>query len=435
MIKPTRYLATTSLLVVTGIAPAFAQDNPYYDAAVAEAKKIAAGKDLAGSLEMIGQASGAEGQTLQTVYDAFKAGTGVDVRYTGSPDTATVVQSRVQAGNPPDVADIALGAALNYAKEGVTLDLSSFMGDELSANYNSMLLDTASYEGKTFGIFQHMNTFMVWYNPETYTGPNPPESWQALSDWADGEAAKGNPVWCAAQGAGGSSGFPGAQMVDNIFLKTYGPELYAQWGKGELAWTSPEVKGAFEEFGRTIGAADHLSGGPIGAISTPISVGYNGLTSTPPTCQLALWAAWVPGLIGETAKPGENIDFFRVPAADPAFANYELYQASISVGLTDTPTTRAFLEFMASDAAQSYLASQNRWPVANKNVPVDAYSSKTLHEVAEEFFANPDVEFVAGPNTLNAPATSSAYYKAVVGYMQNPKKLDSLLQSVQATVE
>ncbi|TPW28108.1 ABC transporter substrate-binding protein [Pararhizobium mangrovi] len=412
---------------------AFAADK-YYDAAVAEAKKIAEGKQLSGTIEMISQNSGAEGQTLQDVYKAFTDATGVDVRFTGTPDYKALVASRIQAGNPPDVAEITLGDAVHYAKEGKVVDLKPAFGDMLQKNFNEMLLKSATVDGKMIGVFQGMNPFMVWYNPKAYTGPNPPKNWQALVDYTDAEAKKGNTTWCAAQGAGAASGFPGSQMIENIFLKKYGPELYNKWGRGELAWTSPQVKDAFEEFNRVIAGKGHLQGGRIGAISTSISTGYNGLTASPPTCQLVLWAAWVPGLIGDTAKPGDNIDFFRMPPEDPKFANYEMYQSAIVIGFSDRPETKAFLEFAASTAAQTYLASLNRWPVANSNVPIDAYPSPLLRKIAKTYFGNSDVQFVAGPNVLKQGDTGTAVWKGVVTYMQDPSKLDSVLQSIQDTI-
>ncbi|EYD74279.1 Alpha-glucosides-binding protein periplasmic protein AglE precursor [Rubellimicrobium mesophilum DSM 19309] len=384
---------------------------------------------------MIGQNSGVEGQTLEQVYAAFEEGAGVEVRYTGTPDQTAIVQSRIQAGNPPDVADLQLGMAQDFAEQGLLDDLSAAFGDELTANFSEMLLGTATHDGKVIGVYQGMNPFMVWYNPKSYTGPEAPQDWKALADWTGQEAAAGRTAWCAAQGAGASSGFPGAQMIENIFLKKYGPDLYRQWGAGELPWTSDQVRDAFEEFGRVIAADGHVQGGAIGAISTPISTGYNGLTSDPAGCSLVMWGAWVPGLIGDTAKSGENIDFFRVPAATPEDYGYELFQSALAVGFTDRPETKAFLEFMASTPAQTYFASLNRWPVANKNVPVDTYPSPLLQKIATEFLGSGDVQFAAGPNLMASAATGTAFYRGVVGYMQDPSSLNRVLETIQATVQ
>jgi alpha-glucoside transport system substrate-binding protein len=424
---------STSTTSATTSASAGGTD--YQAAAVAEAKKITDGQGLSGSIEMIGVNSGVEGETLQKLYAAFTEGSGVSVKYTGSQDTNTLIASRVTAGNPPDVADISLGTSMQYAKDGKLLDLGAAFGDELKANYEQALLDDASYDGKIFGVYQGFNNFMLWYNPANYSGPKDPTSWQQIADWTKTQGDAGKTVWCAAQNAGAASGFPGAQFLENLFLKKYGPQKYKAWGEGTLAWTSPEVKDAWQQFGALIGNDKYVSGGVAGILADPIATGYNGLTAETPTCEAILWGSWVPGLIGDTAKPGETIDFYQVPAADPAYAKSELFQATASVGFTDKPATKAFLKWLQSTPAQTYLASLNRWPVANKNVPAETYTSASLQKIAKVYFGTSGTQLAVGPNLLQSAATSTAFYKGIVTYLQKPDQLDTVLATIQATVK
>lgn len=426
-----------TLMLGTFQSPAWAQDasNKYYQAAVAEARKIAEGQQLAPSLEMMGYNSGVEGQTLEQVYKAFTEGAGVTIKYTGAPDVANLVQSRVQAGTPPDVADLTLYWAKTYAKQGRVIDLSAAFGAELKDAFSPELLDYASYDGKVFGVYQGINAFMLWYNPQTYTGPKNPTNWQQIVDWTNSEVDKGNTPWCAAQFAGAVTGFPATSIIMNILLKKYGPETYYKLGQGELAWTSPEVKDAFEQFGAIFADDKKVHGGVAGMLSEPISTGYNGLTAEKPTCQMIMWGSWVPGLIGETAKPGVNIDFFRIPASDPKYADYEKFQSTVSVGFSDNPTTKAFLKFVASAPAQAYLASLNRWPVANKNVPSDVYPSIILQKVVKEYFASTNVKFAAGLQLLGNAPTQTEYRKGMIEYLQDPSQLKTVLQAIQDTAD
>lgn len=425
---------TTGTTTGTAVSTATGAEQ-YKAAAVAEAKKIAAGQSLSGSIEMIGVNSGVEGKTLEQLYAAFTEGAGVTVKYTGSQDTNTLVQSRVQAGSPPDVADIAIGTSMEYAKAGKLLDLGAAFGDDLKANFSQSLLDDVTYNGKIFGVYQGFSNFMLWYNPKTYSGPKDPTSWQQIADWTKAQGDAGKTAWCAAQNAGGGSGFPGAQFLENLFLKKYGPEKYKAWGEGKLAWTSPEVKDAFEQFGALIGNDKYVSGGVAGILADPIATGYNGLTAADPTCQAILWGSWVPGLIGDTAKPGETIDFYRVPASDPKYAKSELFQSSVSIGFTDKPATKAFLKWLQSTPAQAYLASMNRWPVANKNVVATTYTNASLQKVSSTYFGTSGTELAVGPNLLAGAATSTAFYKGIMTYLQKPAQLDTVLSTIQATVK
>lgn len=217
-----------------------------------------------------------------------------------------------------------------------------------------------------------------------------------------------------------------------MFLKKYGPDLYQQWGQGQLPWTSPQVKDVFEQFGALLGNDRNVSGGVAGMLSAPIATGYNGLTAASPSCQVALWGSWTPALIGPTAKPGTNIDFYRVPATDRKYANDESFQATVSVAFNDNPTTKAFLRFMASTPAQTYLASLGRWPVANKNVPASAYPTPVLQKISAEYFGTTGVQFRAGPQVLASAAKIKAFRSGIVSYLQNPSQLDSILQTIQS---
>lgn len=396
--------------------------------AVEAATAIADGQELSGSIEYIGPNGGREGAILQAVYAAFTEATGVTVNYTGSQDTNNIVQSRVQSGNAPDVADLSLGVAQSYAEQGETLDVGDMIGDA-AGEYAQPLLDAASYDGTLFGVYQGFSNFMLWYNPTTYTGPENPD-WQQVADYTDQLAADGQTAWCIAEEAGAGSGFPGAQMIEALFAKTYGPDALRAWGEGELAWTSAEVKAAWETFGAIATDDAKVNGGVTGSLAESIATGSNALVADPAGCQFDIWGSWVPGLIGADAKPGENIDFFPVPAANPEYASTEIYQTTVSTPFVDSPEVRAFMAYIASSEAQALLASADQWTVANQEVPTDTYDSVLLQKAAESYFGD-DVVLSAGPNVLADAATGSAFWKGVVSYLQEPSSLDAVLQSIQ----
>jgi len=424
--------------------PAMAQDtakaeaagmNPaLYKAAVAEAKSIAGDAKLDPTIEYVGGNSGAEGAILEALYQAFTDATGTVINYSGtgaSTVTAATVQSRVQAGNPPDLVDMGLGVAKSYAEQGYTVDLSKVIGsDVLSARYAKTLLDSLSYDGKVFGITQGFSTFMIWYNPEVYSGPKEPKTWQEMVDWTNKLAAEGKPAWCNAQEAGGGSGFPGTQFIQSLFAKMYGPEMVSKWANGELPWTSPEVKSAWEAFGSIAADDKKVAGGVKGSLSTSMAIGSNGLIAKPPTCEAVLWGSWVPGLIGEGVVPEKNMDFLKIPGDKPEFANTEIYNAGATVVLKDTPTTEAFIKFLASTPAQTLLASADHWTVANKQVPADTYKSALLKKIAAAYF-NDTTQLVAPPDIMSSAAVVAAFNKGVMTYLADPSTLDSVLTSIE----
>lgn len=418
-----------------GGSPNVELDPDLHAAAVKAASALAGGERWGGTIEYIGPNGGAEGAIMQKVYSAFTEATGTEINYTGSQDSNNIVQSRVQAGNPPAVADLALGVAQGYAADGHLLDLTDAIGaDVLGSNYPDSLLEAASLEGSVFGLYQGFSNFMLWYNPSAYTGPTEPEDWQEIVEWTTSRAEQGLTTWGIAEESGASSGFPGAQFIEILFAKKYGPDLLREWGDGELAWTSDEVKDAWQMFGAFATDPRRVAGGTTGSLAAPIASGYSGLVTSPEDMQAAVWGSWLPGLVGGQVEPGQNLDFMAVPASDPAFTSTEIFQSTVAIGFQDTEPVRGFLNYIASTEAQMLLASADQWTVSNVNVPAETYSSPLLRRSAETFFGD-DVTLATGPNVLADAATSAAFYRGVVAYLQDPSSLEGVLSTIDAAAK
>lgn len=436
----TTLMASSAMVLTLALAgAALAQevnlDPTLIAAAEAKAKALAEGQNLSGSLEIIGQNGGYEGAIAEATFKPFADATGVKINYTSTQDVG-IILARARAGNPPDVAQVQQGVMAGLARDGKLIDLNSFMADALSTNFTAAVNATAGLDGKTYGVYQGFSPFMFWYNPQAYTGPKAGATWDEVVKWTQDQAAAGVPTWCMAQEAGAASGFPGAQMLETIFAKTYGPEKLRAWGDGSLPWTSAEVKDAFEQFGKVATDAS-VYGGIQGALASGIATGYDGLVSDPIGCQAAIWGAWTAGLInGSTnnVKPGENLDFMAVPAASAEFASTEIFQAAPFVAFKDDAVTKAFFEYLASPEQQALLASADQWAVANLNVPSTTYKSALLKKASDTYFGS-GVTLSAGPNILASGAVSTEFYKAIVDYMADPSQLDAILARVDAAAQ
>lgn len=409
-------------------------DKKLVAAAVAKAKAIEGSQKLSGSISIMGDNSGSEGALLQAFYKPFADATGVKVNYTGSGDNLNVVQSRIAAGSPPDLVTTAPGVMQQYSKTHKLLNLSSFMSDELTASYTPSVLGTASIDDSVYGVYQGFNNIELWYNPETYTGPTGDgATWQQVQDWTAKEGSAGKTAWCNAQGGGTSNGYPGELFIEALFAKKYGAQATQDWGTGKIPWTSPQVKDAFQTYGAIANQDAYVNGGVKGSLSQDTGTGANGLVATPPTCQAVVWGSWTGGLIAGSAKgvtPGKNLDFMKIPASDPKFADTETYSAEVTYAFKDSPETRAFLQYIASDEAQTLLASANHWPVANKNVPSSTYTDPILQNISKTYFGA-DTQLAAGPALLSKTAVITGAAKGVVQYMQDPSSLDAVLQQIQ----
>ncbi|AGP59166.1 ABC transporter substrate-binding protein [Streptomyces rapamycinicus] len=432
-------LATTACASNTSTGSAASGKGPSASqiaAARKEALAAAGGKKIGGKVTMLGINGGAEGQLIKNALKPFTDATGIQVDYTGNEDLATVVQTRVQAGNPPDVVDAAdLGSMLKYAKQGKLVDLDSLIGTStLKSNFPKSLLDATTVNGKTYGVFNEIDNFMVWYNPKTYKGPKAPATWDQLEKFTKQQAAAGKTPWCMAQNAGAGSGWPGAQWIENWFLKHYGGAKLSDWVNGKLSWTSPEVTAAWKAFGAVATDDKMVAGGPTTVLSSSVVNNGTGMVSSPPTCSVMLWGVYAGGVtLGQkpSLKAGTDLNFFPVPASSQAHADDELFSGHVAYAFKNNPRTRALMKYWASAPAQTMLVASGQWTEANTKIPASAYNNPLLKKASQHMLTGKNL--VAGPSMYSNPAVVTAFDKGVVSYIQKPGSLRGILAGIQRT--
>jgi alpha-glucoside transport system substrate-binding protein len=420
---------------------AFAQNAnfppPLLDAARTAAKSIVDGKTIGGSVSVLGVDGGRELELLKATWKPFEEATGITVNYTGTTDFAAVLQTRVQAGDPPDIADSTnINNLVRYAKLGALQDVGAMVGKEkLQGMFNTGLIEAVTIDGKIYGVWDRIASFMVWYNVHTYDGPKDNPSWEQFDAWAKQRASSGKTPWCHADERGPSSGAVGGNWIQAYFLKKYGPEKTRQWANGDLKWTSPEVKDAFQAFGAVVTDKKMVAGGPLAVLSTPaIKIG-TGLFSKPPQCDVLLWGTYAGGLtrlIYPDVKPVTDLDFMPIPASNPQFAKDEVFGGTLHLAFKNTPQAAAFLAYLASPEAQVLVAATGNWTVANQKVTPADYPDPITRK-AREMLLGPDRTLVAVPSIVVAPPVIAAYWKGIVQYIRNPASLDEVLASIEAT--
>jgi alpha-glucoside transport system substrate-binding protein len=405
------------------------------DAAVAAAKTAAGDATFDGTLDVVGIASGADGEVFAAAMAPFEAATGMTVNYVGTGDQATVVAAAVAAGNPPDVVDgQGLGLMLQYAQTGQAISLSDAIGDDvLAANFNPGLLDSATVNGKVYGIWNEADTFQVFYNPAQYDGPTD-GSWQDLMAWSDAKAAEGGPTapWCMGLESGAGSGFPAQGFIENLFVKQFGSDALAAWANGTMPWTSDEVKWAFQEFGKIATSDTLVSGGPQAVVSTSAFTFMDGMYTDPQQCQLTLWGNYAAGIVQATnpqATIPDGLDFFDIPASDPAYAGALDVAGHVTFALNEDPATVAFMKYWATPEAQSLIAASGRYTVANVGVPLSAYPNDGMRNSAQLLLDATTV--TPGPASAVPTAVNTAYLQGIMSYVQDPASLDAILAGIQ----
>lgn len=389
-----------------------------------------------GVVTVLGTWGGDELSNFQKAVFPFTEETGIGMAFEGTRDLAAVLTTRVEAGNPPDLAVLPNpGQMQELAAAGELVDISTFMDmDQLQDDYAQAWLDLASYEGTLHGIFyKAANKSLVWYNPTAFeaAGYEVPTTWDEMTALSDQIVADGAAPWCVGVESGSASGWPATDWIEDIMLRTAGPEVYDQWVAHEIPWTDPAVQTAWETFGTIVRNEDYVFGGTTGVLSTNFGESPLPLFDDPPGCYLHRQASFITGFFPEGVEAGTDYDFFPFPEIESEYGVPVLGGADLIVMLNDTPEARQLMQYLATPQPQESWAEAGGFISPNKRVSLDVYPDDLTRKMADMVVSAEVFRFDAS-DLMPAAVGAGTFWEGTLEYIGGTD-LDSVLQDIEAS--
>ncbi|TFG82474.1 MAG: carbohydrate ABC transporter substrate-binding protein, partial [Spirochaetales bacterium] len=347
-------------------------------------------------------------------------------------DINAILTTRVQAGNPPDIAILPNpGTMVELARDGKLVNLGEVydMAD-FRKNFSQGWIDLGTVDGKLYGVYlKAAIKGLVWYNPVTVAslGISLPKTWDELQMVSQKAIAAGISPWAIGVESGAASGWVGTDWIENIFLRINGPKLYKDWYEGRLAWTSPEVKKAFQYFGQVVGDPKMAYGGKAYILSTNFGAAHAPLFQTPPKALFHQQASFLQSFIKEqfpALTVGKDFSFFGFPAIDSRYAKAVEGAGDCVVALKPSAAAAEFLKFLASAEGQTYWAATGALST-NRTVPLTAYTDPLTKEAARILNESEMVVFDA--SDMMPGAMNEAFWGAIMSFVNDPASLDKIL--------
>ena len=384
---------------------------------------------------------GAEEEAFLKMLEPFEAASGIEVLYEGTRDLPTVLRTRLEAGNPPDI--VALtgpGMLKDYASQGHLVDLTDVLHmREFRDDFGETWIDLASYEGGLFGLFISADIkSLIWYNPKEFAerGYEPADTWDELMALTERIASDGYAPWSIGLESGAASGWPGTDWIEDILLRTAGPEVYDQWIAHEIPWTSDEIREAFDLFGKIARNRDYVLGGTTGVLMTNFGDAAAPLFTSPPRAFLHRQASFIVSFIRE-AHPhvvaGEDYDFFPFPEIDPEIGNPMMGAADMLSMVNDTEESRALIRYLSTPGAQSIWVSELGKLGVNNRINPNIYPDDLTRRMAEALADAPVFRFDAS-DSMPAAVGSGQFWTGILDYVRDGN-LDRVLESIERAAE
>ena len=370
---------------------------------------------------------------------SFEEMTGIDIQYTGSKEFEASISIRVDAGDPPDIADFPQpGLLANFVKQGKVVDVRIFLDEDyLQEQYLQSWLDMAmmqSPDGPIMaGVWHRFNgKSLVWYPKDDFeaAGYWIPQSWDELLYLSDQIVADGGAPWCVGIESGAATGWYATDWMEEIMLRTTSLENYDAWTRGELPFASPEVKYAAEILSY-MWQDQYVYGGQEAIVTTFFGDAPAPMFEDPPKCWLHKQGNFITGFFPEGVEAGQDYDFFYLPPIDDQYGRPFLVAGDIMAMFNDRDEVRAVMEyFTRGESVKGWLYSGGALS-PHRDTDLNWYGNDVERGIAALFDEVTSVRF-DGSDLMPGEVGAGAFWKGMTDYFSGAADLDTVLYEIDA---
>jgi alpha-glucoside transport system substrate-binding protein len=353
------------------------------------------------------------------------------------------INVKVTSGTVEDIVNFPQpGTMATYAKAGKIVDLNKVIStDWLKQNYNQGFLDTNTVDGTggkiLGGIFNRINfKSAVWYPKKAFDAANYkiPATWAEMKTLMDNIVKDGDTPWCIGIGSDAATGWPATDWVEDIMLRTTTLENYDKWTRGELAFTSPEVKNAFTVMTDIWFNDKYVYGGRKSIASTAFGDAPTPMLQTPPKCWMHRQGTFITSFFEKNkpgVKAGVDYDFFYLPPIDEKFGKPVLFAGDLFSMFNDRPEVRAVIQYLSTyESVQPWIKLGTGAISPHKNANLADHTTDLERKAAQSILGASSVRF-DGSDLMSAEVGSGSFWKGVTDYVSGSANLDQALDTMQ----
>jgi alpha-glucoside transport system substrate-binding protein len=387
------------------------------------------------TVEMIAKWTGGELEAAQAVMAAFTDETGIQVDLQGvGDDLPTILTTRIEGGNPPDVAQLPQpGLLVDLAERGALLSIEDVVGDAVDERYAPVWRELGSHDGTLYGVwFKAANKSTVWYRVPAWEDAElePPETWD---DWVTASQdlldAGTKPL-----AVGGADGWVLSDWFENVYLRMAGPEKYDQLAAHEIPWTDQSVKDALAKMRELVGNDEFVARGLSGALQVTFEDSVKLVFGEPPEAATVYEGDFVANTIRDEtdAAAEEDFNFFPFPSidgSDPAVVG----GGDVVVMMEDRPAVRELIEYLATGEAAEIWAELGGFSSPNQDVDLAVYPDDIAREAARQLVEAETFRFDLSdtvPAALGA-TRGAGIWGRLQDWLADPGSIDQVTQRLE----
>lgn len=392
-----------------------------------------------GTVEIFGAFSGAEEEAFNEALAPFEEESGIDVEYVASTDFTTLVRTRVSGGDAPDIALFPQpGLVLELGESGDIIPIDDTLDvDALQETLIPGFLDAATGEdGTIYAAPMRMAVkSLVWYPVPEFeeAGYTVPETWGEMMDLTAQIAADGNTPWCIGAESGADTGWVLTDWMEELMLRTAGPDTYDAWVNHEIPFNDDTVVRAGDMFADIVFTDGYVLGGPQGILTTPFGDSPNPMFDEAPGCFMHRQGNFITGFFPEEVQAdlGSNVGIFVLPPVEDGFDGQPILGGGdMAAMFNDDEDTVAVMEFLTSDEFGGPWAAAGGWLSPHATFDTSQYPDEITMQVAE-LVASADVFRYDGSDLMPPEVGAGTFWDGMVEWVSGSATLEEALTSIE----
>ncbi len=401
--------------------------------------------DLDGtSVEVYTTITGDEAAAQEASYEKYEECTGSDIVYEASDEFEAQIAVRIQSGAEPDIAYIPQPGLLQRLVQDFP-DAIVPASDEVAAMVDEFFTEEwrnyGTVDGTLYGSPLGANAkSFVWYSPSMFAeaGYEIPTTWDDLIALSDEIVAAGGTPWCAGIASGDATGWPATDFLEDVVLRTAGPDVYDQWVAHEIPFNDPQIVEALDAAGSILKNPEYVNAG-LGDVSSIATTDWD--AGGFPILDGQCWMHRAANFYGvnwqqvrDDVVIGEDGDVyaFYLPG-ETAEDKPLLGGGEFTVAFDDRPEVNAFHAFVASDVWANAKAevSNAGWVSANSGLDASKLQSP-IDQLSNELLASDEYTFrFDASDLMPGPVGAGSFWTEMVNWIANDKASADVLTSIE----
>ena len=317
----------------------------------------------------------------------------------------------------------------------------------LNRRFGDYLAGLGSSDGMPYAIPASVGLkSLVWYPPEAFgqAGYQVPETWDEMMALSQQMVDNEQVPWCMAMGSEmtrvDSTGWVGTDWVEDIMLRTAGPDAYDAWTRGDLPFNSDQVRRAWELYGQVLFTEGFVLETPADILGVEWFLALAPLLEDPPGCWMHRQGAFAaPWLTGVSPESSGDVTVFGFPGIDAGLPQAALVGNDWAVvsHLPANPRERSELgkviRFIASPrfGTHALAAAANGWLSAHRRFNLNQYPDEWTTLQAEYVrSAQRDGGLREDGSDQMPDVVDEAFFAGIRDYITGTRSLDQILTDI-----